>query len=249
MTPRVLLAAAVLGLAAASAHAAVQIQFIHRGTPKGSATQTSTGYSGYTIRLIETTGANITAIDMESPGNGLFGPFVQRWGDSNEDGVYADKTINVANNAQNLSPNVFNNDSHLLFVGNPPADSNYVGKIGFDEDVGGAPFLPPGSPNPPFPNNGTSGIVVSTVNGYIKGAYGIAGPAQSSTLDLAYIVLWNDIVGLSRPGYPGPGFGFVTVAVAGQNPQRVFIGIPEPGAASLLGFTSLETLVRRRRAT
>src|SRR5262245_45145981 len=157
--------AASLLAAASASHGAIVVTFIPRGTPQGSATQTSTGYVAYTIRLTETTGANITAVDMESGTNGLFGKFVQRWSDTDGDGTYGpdspEWTINAAV-TQNLSPNANNNHPHLLLLGTPPADANYVGKINFDESVGGATFLPDGSPNPPFPNNGATGIAVST---------------------------------------------------------------------------------------
>jgi hypothetical protein len=241
MRKSLLVSAAVAALGIASAtQAAIQVQYINRGTPQGSATQTSTGFTAYVVRLVESTGANISAVDAESGTNGLFGPFVQRWGDSDEDGVYSDKTINVANNPQNLSPNVFNNDSHLLFVGNPPADANYVGKIGFNEDVGGAAFLPSGSPNPPFPNNGTSGIVVSGPTGTIQAAFGIDGPQQSSVIDFAYVVLPNS--------FDGP-LGTALIATAGGAPQLVtFPPVPEPTAMALAGVGALGLLARRRKA-
>jgi len=248
MRKSLLASAVVAGLGIASAsQAAIIVTYVNRGTPQGSATQFSTGFTGYTVRLTETTGANITAVDMESGTNGLFGRFVQRWGDSDEDGAYTDKTINVAGNPQNLTANAANNDSHLLFVGNPPVDANYVGKIGFDEDTGGATFGAAGSPNPPFPNNGANGITVSGINGTIQAAFGINGPVQSPVIDLAYIVIPNDFAG--DPSRPQGGLGSSLIATAGGAPQLViFPAIPEPGTIALAGVSALGLLARRRRA-
>jgi hypothetical protein len=233
----------VVSLASASP-AAVTFVLVNRGTPVGSGgAPVVTGYTGYTLRLVESTGANITAVDMESGENGLFGPFVQRWTSSGGDGVYDTPTINLNSNNENLTNSVLNFDSHLLQPGTPKADANYVGKIGFVEDLGGATFAPSGSGVPPFPNNSDSaGIVVSNITGSIQGAFGINGAAQSSTLDLAYVVLPNSYTGFF-------GQGRMLVAVAGSAPQVVlhpFALIPEPAGAGLLAGSAW-CLTRRRR--
>jgi hypothetical protein len=239
MKPRVLLATAVLGIAASFAHAAIQVQFINRGTP-ASATHTATGYTGYTIRLIETTGAKISAIDFESGTNGLFGPFVQRWTSLDEDGKYTGRTLfNSGANAENLTPSVWNFDSHLLEPGNPKANANIVGLINPEESIGSATFGPIG-PNPPFPDNSaTAGITVSGINGSLQAAFGIDSSAQSSVLDLAYVVVPDST------GYFG---GTALAAVAGGTPQLVLIiWWPEPAALSLLSVGAFAFLARHRR--
>src|SRR5262245_9371412 len=170
-----------------SAPAAIMVTYINRGTPIGSGgAPVANGYSAYTVRLTENTGANITAVDIESGTNGLFGKFVQRWTSSAGDGTYDTPTVNVTGNNENLTNSVINFDSHLLQPGNPKADANYVGKINFAEDTGGTAFGASGTPVPPFPNNSDSaGIAISGPNGTIQAAFGINGPVQSSTLDLA----------------------------------------------------------------
>jgi hypothetical protein len=216
---------------------------INRGTPT-SASHTATGYTGFTLRLVESTGANISAIDFESGNHGIIGPFVQRWTSPDEDGTYTGRSLfNSGFNAENLTPSVANFDSHLLEPGNPKANANIVGLINPLEDLGGATFGPIG-PNPPFPNNSTTaGITVSGPNGSMQAAFGINGPAQSSVLDFAYIVL-------ADAGVPRNSFGTALVAVAGGEPQLVGLVIPaEPGAVSLLGLASAGVLRRRRNAS
>jgi hypothetical protein len=235
--------AATLGFSS-SAPAAVIVTIIPRGVPVGSGgAPIAVGYHGYTIRLTENTGANITAVDLESGTNGLFGPFVQRWTSSGGDGVYDTPTVNVTGNNENLTNSVINFDSHLLQPGSPKADSNYVGKINFSEDPG-VPFAPSGTPVPPFGTNSDSaGFVVSALNGTIQGAFGINGAAQSSTLDLAYVVLPDGGVGF----FPGT----MLVAVAGGPPQLVvhpFGLIPEPATVLTLSLCGGMLLGRRRKS-
>src|SRR5262245_13618304 len=101
--------------AACVSQGAIIVSYVSRGTPVGSGgSPVATGYTGYTVRLTENTGANITAIDMESGSNGLFGRFVQRWTSSAGDGTYDTKTVNVVGNNENLTNSVINFDSHLL---------------------------------------------------------------------------------------------------------------------------------------
>jgi hypothetical protein len=241
---RKLISLVALTALAPSANAAVVVEFINRGTPAGP-TAVATGYTGYTIRLTETTGANITAVDMESGTNGLFGPFVQRWTSSAQDGVYDTPTVNVSGNSQNIAVSPLNFDSHLLQPGDPKSDSNYVGKINFMEDTGGAAFGAEGTQLPPFPPNTlNAGYVVSNVNGTIQAAFGINGPAQSSVFDLAYIVLPNDYV--ANSGRLRFGLGTALVAVAGGSPQLVVFNPAEPSTVLPLGLCGGMLLARPR---
>jgi hypothetical protein len=241
-----LLAFAASGVVTSFTHATVICTSVPRSTPRGSGgAPIASGYSGYTIRLVETTGANITAVDMESGTHGMFGRFVQRWTSSAGDGVYDTKTINVTGNNENLTNSVINFDSHLLQPGNPKADPNYVGKINFDENPS-VPFAPSGTPVPPFGTNSDSaGFSLGSDSGYIKAAFGINGPAQSSVLDLAYIVVPDGYY--SNPTLPQFGIGTALVAVAGASPQLVqLVIIPEPAFTFVLS-SALQLLARRRR--
>jgi hypothetical protein len=246
----VLFTSAVL-FGVASADAAIVVTFVPRGTPIGSAgSPVATGYKGYTLRLTSTTG-NITAVDLESGDRGLFGPMVQRWTSSAGDGTYDTPTVNVTGNNENLTNSVINFDSHLLQPGTPKADANYIGKINFGESLGSATFGPSGSQVSPFPTNSdAAGLAVSANDGYIKGAFGINGPAQSTTFDLAYVVFADNapIVPFANPQL---GYREVhgLVAVAGESPQKVIFWyvVPEPGLTALLGAGLVAGLRCRRR--
>jgi hypothetical protein len=241
-----------LGIVSAS-QAAIVVTYVPRGVPVGSGgAPIAAGYHGYTVRLTENTGANITAVDMESGTNGLFGKFVQRWTSSSGDGVYDTQTINVTGNNENLTNSVINFDSHLLQPGNPKSDANYVGKINFAEDPGAA-FPASGTPVLPFGTNSDSaGFNLGSNTGTIQAAFGINGPAQSSVVDLAYIVLPDGYdFNPTLTNLPGgvPGFGTSLIAVAGGSPQLVvFPAIPEPTTLGLAGVSALGLLARRRRA-
>src|SRR5262245_57157261 len=92
-----------------ASQAAIVVTFVTRGVPVGSGgAPVANGYFGITLRLTENTGANITAVDLESGTNGLFGPFVQRGLSSAGDGVYDTKTVNVTGNNENLTNSVIN---------------------------------------------------------------------------------------------------------------------------------------------
>jgi hypothetical protein len=239
---KTLLAVAACAALTHSAEAVIIVTAINRGTPVGTGgSLVATGYTGWTIRLTSDTGANITAVDMESGTNGLFGPFVQRWTSSGDDGSYDTSTINLNTNNENLTNSVLNFDSHLLQPGNPKSDANYVGKIGFAEDLGGATFGASGTQLAPFPaNTDAAGFVVSSPTGSIQAAFGINGPQQSPVLDVACVVLPNHVV----PSNFSP-LGTCLVATAGGAPQLVFF-VPEPAAAVPLMFGAA-LLLRRFR--
>ncbi len=234
MKKSLLAACAVLGVAAA-AQAAVVPVWTSMGTPVGTGgAPVATGYTGWKLTLTSDAG-NIQGVDIQSGTKGLFGPMVQRWTSSGGDGVYDTKT--VKGTAQNLTNNVNNFDSHLIV----PA-ANYVGEIGFNEDTI-TPIPASGLQVLPFPaNSDNAGIGVSAQDGFIKAAFGINGPAQASSLDMAYIVLGD-----------GAAIGFrgtASVSTAGGTFQ-VEIGppiIPEPTTLSLAGLGVLGLVARRRRA-
>jgi hypothetical protein len=170
---------------------------------------------------------------MESANHGLYGRFVQRWSDAGADGVYGNEAgeKSVFGNADNLANSINNFDSHLLPPGNPRSSANYVGIINFDEDIGGATFVPPPGGTPPFPNNTeAAGITVSTANGTIQ-----------PVLDLAYIVVPNDFSPFNV------GLGSALIAVAGGAPQLVVFAPAEPATIIPLGFCAALSLVRPRR--
>jgi hypothetical protein len=250
MRKSLLASAVVAGLGIASAsQAAIVVSYINRGTPVGTGgAPVANGYTGWTVRLTETTGANITAIDASSGNNGLFGRFVQRWSDAQGDGVYGNESgeNSVTANQENLTNSIGNFDSHILPPGTPHNAANFVGIIDPAESVGSGTFVPPPGGTPPFPNNDASfGIAVSGENGFIKMSYGINGPVQSSVYDMAYLVIPN---GEESGGSRG-NFGSSLIATAGAAPQLViFPPIPEPATMGLAGLSALGFLARRRRA-
>jgi len=222
-------ACAALGLASV-AQAAVVVQFINKGAPTNG-TNTAVGYTGYVIRLVSDQG-NIGGVDLQSGANGIHGAMVQRWNSSDVDGNYNTKTISgTATNSANSASNF---DSHLLNI-----PGGFIGSIGFDEDPGG-PFPASGlGVGSGFPNNSDgAGISLGGPGGFIKGAFGVDGAFQSSTLDVAYVVI--PTVGANELGRP--------LVVAGGVAVQVPLVIPEPATMSLVGMGALGVLARRRRA-
>jgi hypothetical protein len=218
-------AVAALGVATVS-EGAVIATTINRGTP-ASASVTATGYTGYVLHLSSTSG-KITAVDFSAQGRGIFGPMVQRWIDPDDGGVYTGKTTLAVN--QNVTAANNNLDSHFL----PPLNdiANVLVGTALNEDNNTT------SPNPPFPAN-TTGVGFGKGT-FLTGAYGIAGPAQSTELDIAYIVLQNGVTGTFN----------VSVAVSDGAPITVqgTIPVPEPVGMSLAGLGALGLMARRRRA-
>jgi autotransporter-associated beta strand protein len=165
----------LVGVEAASGE--VSFQLIDRGTPTDGV-RSAAGYTGYTLRLISDNGP-ISAIDLSSGINGIFGPFVQRWTASGEDGTYATMTPGFIA-AQNLSPSPMNFDSHLL----PPGEAFTVFGPIEDAAVGlmGSEF---GS----FPaNTSSAGFGPGT---RVAASYGLLAPNQPWSFDAAYLVIPN----------------------------------------------------------
>jgi hypothetical protein len=185
-----LFATAFVQFMAAWADAAVGVQIINKGTPKGDGGVPANGYTGYILRLTSDA-TNITAIDASSGpdsfgqgGRGLFGPFVQRWISSGGDGSYDTKS--PYGMAKNDTPHVSNFDSHVTV---PPDPVLYFGNL-YNESLSSGSFPPAGNAVSGFPPNTlNAGIGVSGADGFIESAFGINGPAQSTSVDVAYVVL------------------------------------------------------------
>jgi hypothetical protein len=230
-----LFATAFVQFVAASANAAVGVQIINKGTPIGPGGVPANGYTGYVLRLTSD-GTNITAVDAwDGPdsfgqgGRGLFGPFVQRWTSSPGDGSYDIKS--PYGTAKNDTPHVTNFDSHFTVLPDPVL---YFGNV-YNESLASGSFPPAGNAVPGFPPNTlTAGIGVSG-DGFIGSAFGINGPAQSTSIDVAYVVLPDT----------SPSFDYqMLVATVGGG---IFaIQTPEPGMLSI-AIPALVTMTARRR--
>jgi hypothetical protein len=211
--------------AAPVALAGVTAEFVNRGTPSDGVT-TAVGYTGWVIHLVSDSG-NISAADVSTTG-GILARMVQRWTSSLNDGVY--DTRSAVNVAQNVTPSVYNFDSHLL-RGPPPFGPPVVPIE--DNSIGtGITGFPP--------NDNVAGYGFGT---YIRGAFGVPGPDQRPVLDLAYIVV--------RDSYTGPDFGTAVAATPGGTFVVPLI-LPEPDAIALLGagaWGGALRLRRRRQAT
>lgn len=213
----------MLGCAIASAvltanhtHAGVTATLIDRGIPTDG-TSIASGFHAWVIRVASDNG-NITGIDLETDGRGIFGPMVQRWTSLSNNGIYDLKS--AVGTAQNLTPNGDNFDSHLLST--PP----HTIPMFASEALGSGTFPPVGSSvGGGMPENtNSSGIGVSGPDGTIRSsAFGILDPSPTLTWDLAYIVLRNgELKELS---------GRITIATAGGTFDVV---IPEPVLTILL---------------
>jgi hypothetical protein len=224
-------ACALVVLLASNCHAAVLAQLINRGTPTDGVT-TAVGYTGWVIRLVSDDG-NITAIDLEASGRGLFGAFVQRWPSIGE--VYLPTPVG---DSQNLTPEVGNFDSHVLppdrsrsniISAVPPMEDSFVGVI------------------PPFPQDWK--VAAFGRGTYIRGAFGIIGTAQSHTYELAYMVLPNDAPLVPLP-VPGAVNSRAQVATAGGTfDVFLFSWIPEPATSTIAGAATVCFAATRRRRT
>jgi hypothetical protein len=194
MTRRILGLAILLAIATTLARGGVTLELIDRGVPTDGMT-TATGYRGYTVRLISDE-ARFAALDFDSTPWGIFGPLVQTWTSSGEDGIY-DSPTPAFFEAQNLTPSRMNFDSHYL----PPGGQMLTPPIWPNED---ATIGPPGSQFATFPAN-TSGYGTGLGNRLaIVHAFQGGG---STAFDLAYVVVPDGEApvvrgGIARVGMP-----------------------------------------------
>jgi hypothetical protein len=230
MRKSLLVSAAVAGLGLASAaQAAIIVTTPSAGTPANGAV-VANGYTAYVLHLSSTSG-NITAVDFSASGRGMFGGFIQRWTDPDSPDGTGNYTVkSVTSTARNATASAANLDSHFLppggdvgnmLVGSALVETNNIS--------GNVPGFPTNTLNTAF-GTGTS----------IVGAYGIAAAAQSTELDIAYLILPNGVSG---------NFS-ASIAVASGAPIEISgpIPIPEPVAMSLAGLGAVGLMARRRRA-
>jgi hypothetical protein len=154
------------------AHGEVHVVGISRGTPVYGST-VATGYTGWVIRLVSDSG-NISGIDVDTGVHGLYGPMVQRWTSSENDGLY--NVMSPSHTAQNLASSAMNFDSHLLL-----SLGNTLPAVGWREGLGSGAFAPAGSAVPPFGTNTNEvGFGISGRSGYSRSVSAIAYyPAHS----------------------------------------------------------------------
>jgi hypothetical protein len=213
-------AGAVLG--PAGLHAAVYGTAIDRGTPAyGSIV--ATGYRGYTLRLISDTG-NISGIDVQTYGGGIFGQFIQRWLDDEEGNPTFPTSLGTA---QNLTSNVNNFDSHVL----PPGGNiaNWIGVPPWEDNVITTSI-------PPFPPNDSHAAYGR--GSFIKGAWGVVGPVQSAVQDIAYIVI--------PEGTEHATYVRGRVATANGVFDLGFV-VPEPACIAIVGAVIAQACLMRGR--
>jgi autotransporter-associated beta strand protein len=153
----------------------VTMELVDRGVPSDGHALAQ-GYAAYILRLTSDEGP-IAAVDFSSGSYGIFGPLVQRWTSSNEDGVYDEPSPGYLP-SQNVAASGGNFDSHFLSVTSPLT----MGAPSED-----ATIVPAGSQFGSFPTS-------DLLKGYGQGSkltacYGIIGAYQKSTLDLAYLVI------------------------------------------------------------
>lgn len=231
--------AALLGIAG-SAPAAVQLQWINRGSPTQGA-PTATGFTGWVARLTSDSGS-INGVDLESGDRGIHLPMIQRWTDPESPDGSGDYSVrSPLGTHQNLTSSVNNFDSHFLPPLNNPANMLVAVMLNEDNLISGD--------LPPFPSNTLNAAFGQ--GSFLEGAYGVAGASQSTSLDVAYLVLPNNVPPPSWPiGLTLPNAGFkAAVATAGGTFTIHYMIIPEPSTllAAWAGAPAAVLLGRRWR--
>jgi hypothetical protein len=226
---------------AGAARGEVHVVGITRGTPLYGTT-VATGYTGWVIRLLSDSG-NISGIDVYTGVHGLYGPMVQRWTSWDSNGVYDQPS--PSNVAQNLSDSEMNLDSHLLLR----EPTNILGAIPWYESLGSGAFAPSGSAVPPFgTNTQDAGFGISDRGGFIKAVTGVPGPIQSSTLDIAYLVVpsW---LGAPVDGIAPDALVVSRMLVATQQGTfpAAFSWVPEPATLGPMALAPAAVTLHWRR--
>jgi hypothetical protein len=213
--------ATVLGLAGVS-EAAVTFSVINQGVPTNG-TLTMTGWTGYVLQLSSNSG-NITAVDF-SAAKAFAGPMSQRWTSSEGDGTYDTKSpgfltqVNAPATTSSLNfDSHFLGDSSNFAVAVSPIETNTV---------------PNGNPLTSTPSVGY-GVGTS-----LGASYGVQGAFQSTTLNVAYLVV-KDGQSVTFTNAPIATIGG-TFQISGS------VGaVPEPASMSVAAIAGLGLLARRR---
>jgi hypothetical protein len=226
-------ACAALGLAASS-QAAVVATVTKMPGPVADTFGTGPlpGYSAYIVHLASDTG-KITAVDFSDANKG----FSSAIKGMHQDWFTSKGKVTTSEQGDEPSgPTSY--DSFFLFPGNAAANVVVGSALAEDNDKTTSPFAP---------LNATGSQTGDVYGGgtFLRGAWGIVAAAQSTSMDVAYLV-WRDA------DIPPTGLLVATPQVATEGgtvfTQVVIPGIPEPISASILGLSLMGMGLRRRRA-
>ncbi len=178
-------------------------------------TLTDPTWVAYQLSLVTDDGSNITAIDVsQGAGRGIFATFHQQ-----------QLLFPAAADTPNGAPNTLQSDSHLT-----PITGALTGEASAEDNNG---VNASNMVDNPFFNYGTGT--------FLTGAWGIPGPSQSDTAQLAYIVI---------PVGSEPSIN-IQISVASANGTFVLdesaFFIPEPASMSLAGLALGAIFLGRRR--
>jgi hypothetical protein len=225
-------ACAALGLAAVSQGAVTATITQMPGVPTDSfGTGPLVGYSAYMVSLTSDTG-KITAVDFGDQSKGFFSALK---------GIHQDWVQNkgkVATTEQDVTPSANTSyDSFFLFPGDSGANVTVGSALTEDNDKTTSPFVG-------FNPGPTGSGDVYGGGTFLRGAWGIVGAAQTTTMNVAHLVLSDAFVAAlgSAP--------IATPQVATENGTFLapIVFVPEPMSAGLIGLGVAGMALRRRRA-
>jgi hypothetical protein len=197
------------------------------------------GYTAYVLRLASDTG-KITGVDFSAEGEpgkplGLAAPGIhQMW--------FQNKTKVTTSEQDVVRTNPTSYDSYFIFPADDPANVAIGSALTENNDRLTSPFA--GSNPPPPPASGTGDVAGGGT--FMRGAWGVVGAAQTTSMNVAYMVLRDSDLNALGPtgllGTPAVATEGGTFRVPVPNP------IPEPAVAGLIGLGLGALGFRRRRA-
>lgn len=232
---KALLASAACAALATVAQAAPVATVVNLGVPDDGSSGPLVGYHAYKVSI--STGDSSVLQGFDFSNEGVAGkdfefatPIMHQQWFQNKKVIFTSEVGDNINAATSY-------DSFLIIPGNDPARISVGSAQIEDNNRTTSPF----AGSNPAPNTGVGDVFGGGT--FLRMAYGVVGAFQTSSNDVAYLVLSD--AGVAQL----PGGLLATPAIAtSAGTFPVEIRIPEPATAGLLGLGLLAGLARRRRA-